>query len=128
MVAQPPSEPTGQSTARAGTPAEQIQRLYEDAESRAGEAMEGLVASNGFGELLSLLTSNAVAMIKVGGDAADTVIRTLRLAGRSDVARLSRQLARTEDKLELVLQELRYLQDREPPASPPRRPMPKPKS
>ncbi|MGI8530885.1 MAG: hypothetical protein ACR2KO_15580 [Geodermatophilaceae bacterium] len=126
MVAQPPSEPTEASTARAGTPAEQIQRLYEDAESRASEAMEGLVASNGFAELLSLLTSNVVALIKVGGDAADTLIRTLRLAGRSDVARLSRQLARTEDKLELVLQELRLLQDREPPP-PPRRPMPRAK-
>jgi hypothetical protein len=88
--------------------------------------MEGLVASNGFAELLSLLTSNVVALIKVGGDAADTLIRTLRLAGRSDVARLSRQLARTEDKLELVLQELRLLQDREPPP-PPRRPMPRAK-
>lgn len=97
------------------TPAEQVQRLYEEAETTASRSMETLVASNGFAELLSLLTSNAVALIKVGGDAADTVIRSLRLAGRSDVARLARQLARTEDKLELVLQELRRL---EPPPAP----------
>ena len=124
MVAQPAGGAAGE---RAGSRAEQIQQLYTDAESKAGEAMEGLVASNGFAELLSLLTSNAVALIKLGGDTADTVIRAARLAGRSDVARLSRQLARTEDKLELVLQELRGLQAGQRPAQPARRASPKSK-
>lgn len=118
MVAQPAD---GAGTERTGTRAEQIQQLYADAESKAGEAMEGLVASNGFAELLSLLTSNVVALVKVGGETADAVIRAARLAGRSDVARLSRQLARTEDKLELVLQELRALQAEEGAAQPVRR-------
>jgi hypothetical protein len=39
----------------------------------------------------------------------DLVLRNLRVAGRSDVVRLSRQLARTEDKLERVLQEVEEL-------------------
>jgi hypothetical protein len=35
----------------------------------------------------------------------------LRLAGRRDITRLGRQLGRTEDKLELVLQEVERLRD-----------------
>ena len=35
----------------------------------------------------------------------------MRLAGRADVTRLARQLHRTEDKLERVLQELEELRD-----------------
>jgi hypothetical protein len=39
------------------------------------------------------------------------MVRNMRLAGRADIARLGRQLARTEDKLETVLQEVERLQD-----------------
>jgi hypothetical protein len=39
----------------------------------------------------------------------DLALRNLRLAGRRDIVRLSRQLARTEDKLERVLQEVEAL-------------------
>ena len=39
------------------------------------------------------------------------VLRNLRLAGRADIMRLSRQLHRTEDKLERVLQEVESLRD-----------------
>jgi molecular chaperone GrpE (heat shock protein) len=44
-------------------------------------------------------------------DAVDLLWRNLRLAGRADVVRLSRQLHRTEDKLERVLQEVENLRD-----------------
>jgi hypothetical protein len=37
------------------------------------------------------------------------VLRNLRLAGRADVTRLARQLHRTEDKLERLLQEVEEL-------------------
>ena len=37
--------------------------------------------------------------------------RNLRLAGRADIVRLSRQLRRNEDKLESVLQEVESLRD-----------------
>ena len=46
----------------------------------------------------------------------DLVLRNLRLAGRRDVVRLARQLARTEDKLERVLQEVETLRDQLEPA------------
>ena len=39
----------------------------------------------------------------------DLVLRNLRIAGRADVVKLSRQLNRTEDKLELVLQQVEAL-------------------
>ena len=42
---------------------------------------------------------------------ADLVWRNLRLAGRADIIRLARQLHRTEDKLERVLQEVEELRD-----------------
>lgn len=41
----------------------------------------------------------------------DLVLRHLRIVGRSDIIRLARQLNRTEDKLELVLQRIEELQD-----------------
>ena len=39
------------------------------------------------------------------------MLRNLRIAGRADVTRLARQLHRTEDKLERVLQEIEALRD-----------------
>lgn len=89
---------------------EQIGRLYGEVESRAARAAEQLVARDSFGELLARATENVVALTKLGNDSVDLVLRNLRVAGRQDVARLGRQLARTEDKLELVLQEVERLQ------------------
>ena len=92
------------------TPAEEARRLYEEAETRTARAMEQLVARESFGELLARMTENVLAVAKLGNDAADLVVRNLRLAGRRDITGLARQLARTEDKLELVLQEVERLQ------------------
>jgi hypothetical protein len=41
----------------------------------------------------------------------DLIVRNMRIAGRRDVTNLGRQLARTEDKLELVLQEVERLRE-----------------
>jgi hypothetical protein len=92
------------------TPAEEARRLYEESETRTARAMEQLVARESFGELLARMTENVLAVAKLGNDAADLVVRNLRLAGRRDITGLARQLARTEDKLELVLQEVERLQ------------------
>ena len=46
-----------------------------------------------------------------GRDSADLVLRNLRIAGRADITRLARQLHRTEDKLERLLQEVEALRD-----------------
>jgi hypothetical protein len=93
------------------TPAEEARRLYEEAETRTARAMEEMVGRESFGELLAKVTENVLALTKIGNDAADLVVRNLRLAGRRDITGLARQLARTEDKLELVLQEVERLRD-----------------
>ena len=92
-------------------PTEQARRLYEDAEKRTATRMEELVKRDAFGELLARTTENILALTRIGNDVADLVVRNLRLAGRRDVASLGRQLARTEDKLERVLQEVERLQE-----------------
>jgi hypothetical protein len=42
----------------------------------------------------------------------DQAVRTTRLAARQDITGLARQLARTEDKLERLLQAVEQLEDR----------------
>jgi hypothetical protein len=91
------------------TPEQEARRLYEEAEARTAKAVEEVVGREGFGEILARMTDNVVALTRVGNDTWDLLVRNLRLAGRADVNRLARQLARTEDKLELVLQEVEGL-------------------
>jgi len=89
----------------------QVRRLFERSEAAAASATEELVQRDSFGELLAKVTENSMAVTKLGFDAMDLIVRNLRLAGRQDIARLGRQLARTEDKLERVLQEVEQLRD-----------------
>ena len=91
-------------------PAAEARRLYEEQESRTAKAWEEVVKRDAFGEVLARLTENTLAVMKIGNDVADLVVRNLRIAGRRDLASLGRQLARTEDKLEMVLQEVERLQ------------------
>jgi hypothetical protein len=99
-------------TEERSTPEQDVRRLYEEAESRFAKAAERMVSRESFGELLAMATENVVALTRIGFDAMDLVWSNLRLAGRRDVTRLARQLGRTEDKLELVLQEVERLRDR----------------
>ena len=87
----------------------QARRTAEEMEARTAKAAERLVSRDSFGELLARTTENAMALTKMGFDAMDLVVRNLRLAGRRDITNLGRQLARTEDKLEMVLQEVERL-------------------
>ncbi|MHB1568915.1 MAG: hypothetical protein ACYC0H_06895 [Solirubrobacteraceae bacterium] len=98
-------ERAGEGAANAG------QRMWEQAEADAARASERLVGSGGFSALLGQIAENAAALAKLSGDAMDIAWRNLRVAGRRDVVRLARQLARTEDKLERVLQEVEALRD-----------------
>jgi hypothetical protein len=93
------------------TSEERVRRLYEDAEKQSADAMEKTVRGNAFGELLARSTENVMGLTKIGFDTFDLVVRNLRIAGRKDVVQLNRQLARTEDKLERVLQEVEGLRD-----------------
>lgn len=85
------------------TPGDRARKQYEDAEKRAASSMESVVSSEGFAESLALFTSNAVALARVANAGVDQLVRATRLAGRRDITRLGRQIARTEDKLENVL-------------------------
>jgi hypothetical protein len=95
------------------TPTERrdFRRLYEDAEASMAQAMEKLVARPSFGVLLAQMSENVLALSRIASDSADLALSNLRIAGRRDVVRLERQLGRTEDKLETVLQELEGLRD-----------------
>ena len=95
----------------AQSPEEQVRALYEEAESNAAKAFEELVRMPSFGRLLALSAENTAAVTRIAFDAVDLLWRNLRLAGRADIVRLSRQLHRNEDKLERVLQEVESLRD-----------------
>jgi len=104
------------------SPADEVQRLYNEAETEMARAMEDLVSRDSFGSLLVRMTENVMGVTQIATGAIDLVVRNLRIAGRPDVTRLARQIARTEDKLELVLQEVERLSERlealQPPAQP----------
>lgn len=91
------------------SPDQEAARLYEGTEAATARAMETLVASGGFSALLVSVVENVAAVTRLGGDTMDLVLRNLRVASRRDIVRLGRQLARTEDKLERVLQEVEGL-------------------
>jgi hypothetical protein len=95
----------------AQSPEQQVRALYEEAESNTAKAFETLVNKPSFGQLLALSAENTAALTRIAFDGIDLVWRNLRLAGRADIVRLSRQLNRTEDKLERVLQEVEGLRD-----------------
>src|SRR3954451_6758188 len=97
--------------APAPTPDQEVRRLYEEAETRVARAAERVVSRDSFGELLAMVTENAVALTRIGNEAMDLVLRNLRVASRQDINRLTRALGRTEDKLEQVLQEVEELRD-----------------
>ena len=92
-------------------PEAEVRALYEQEESRTARAFEELVSKPSFGVLLARSAENVAAIARIGSDSADLVLRNLRLAGRADVTRLARQLHRTEDKLERLLQEVEELRD-----------------
>jgi hypothetical protein len=95
--------------ASAPKPETPVHELYEQAESRTARAFEELVSKPSFGVLLARSAENVAAVTRISSDIADLVLRNLRLAGRADVTRLARQLHRTEDKLERLLQEVEQL-------------------
>ncbi len=92
-------------------PDAQARALYEQAESSTAHAFEELVSKPSFGVLLARSAENVAAVARISSDLGDLVLRNLRLAGRADMTRLARQLHRTEDKLERLLQEVEDLRE-----------------
>jgi hypothetical protein len=101
----------GRDDGAGSSPQEQVRALYDDAEAKTAKAFEQAVGTSSFGGLMARSAENVAALTRVGADLADLALRNLRLAGRADIVRLSRQLHRTEDKLERVLQEVEHLRD-----------------
>src|SRR5438477_2700162 len=95
----------------APSPEQQVRALYEQTESQSANALEQLVSKPSFGRLMAVSAENVAALSRIGSEIADLVLRNLRLAGRADVVRLARQLHRTEDKLERLLQEIEEIRD-----------------
>jgi hypothetical protein len=95
-----------------GTPLTQAYRAYEQLEGRLSTALDQLVGSNGFADLLASSATNAMALTRLANGTVDQAVRATRLAARTDVTNLARQLARTEDKLERLLQAVEALQAR----------------
>jgi hypothetical protein len=85
--------------------------LLGELETQTANAMEQFVARPSFGRMLVAAAENVAALTRIGADVADLALSNLRIAGRADIVRLARQLQRTEDKLELVLQEVERLRD-----------------
>ena len=100
-------------------PADEVQRLYNESESAVAKAMEDLVARDSFASLLVRVTENVMGMAQIANGALDLVVRNTRLAGRADIVNLARQVGRTEDKLEMVLQEVEGLNARLDALAPP---------
>jgi hypothetical protein len=94
------------------SPADEVQRLYNEAESTVAKAMEDLVSRDSFASLLVRVTENVMGVTQIANGAIDLVVRNTRIAGRADVVKLARQIGRTEDKLEMVLQEVERLHER----------------
>jgi hypothetical protein len=86
-----------------------LRRILEEAESSFAQALEKLVAGPTFGLLIAQTAENMVALSRIARESADLALSNLRIAGRRDVVRLERQLGRSEDKLERLLQELEGL-------------------
>jgi hypothetical protein len=101
----------GEDDRQQQTPDEQLRRLFGQVEKQTAGAVEELVHRDAFGELLVRVTENAMQLTRIGFGVLDMTVRNLRLAGRSDLIRLGRQLARNEDKLERVLEEVETLQE-----------------
>jgi hypothetical protein len=86
-------------------------QYLDDVLAAASPGLEDVVNSKAFGHMLAQSAGNLVALHRLGNDALDLVIRNARLAGRSDVTSLHRQLSRNEDKLEMVLESVERLED-----------------
>jgi outer membrane murein-binding lipoprotein Lpp len=88
---------------------ERAAEMFRASETAFAKLTEQLVRRDSFGEVLAWTTENVMALTKIAFDVGDSVVRSLRLAGRADINRLARQLGRTEDKLEALLQEIEAL-------------------
>ena len=90
-------------------PSHRAAEMFRESETASAKLAEQLVQRDSFGEVLAWTTENVMSLTRIAFEVGDLIVRNLRLAGRADINRLASQLARTEDKLELLLQEVEIL-------------------
>lgn len=91
--------------------AQRLRGQFDDFLSTAAPGLEEVTTSKAFGTMLAQAVGNMVSLHRIGNDVLDLAIRNARLAGRADVTSLHKQLARTENKLEHVLEVVERLED-----------------
>jgi BMFP domain-containing protein YqiC len=107
------NQSSGQGPSDKGAdPLAQAYAAYEQLEGRLSTAMDQLVATNGFAEIFTTSATNIMAIMRIVNGGVDQAVRATRLAVRQDITGLARQLARTEDKLERLLQAVEQLEER----------------
>jgi hypothetical protein len=92
------------------TDTDDVREQVEQVEAATAKAMEEVATGEAFGALLARTAENAAAVMAFWAASCDAVLRSLRVAGRQDVARLGARIAQTDDKLERVLEEIYVLQ------------------
>lgn len=98
--------------AQPNDPVAQAYAAYEQLEGKLSTAMDSLVATNGFAELFTTSATNVMALVRMANGAVDQAVKVTRLAAKEDLVGLARQLARTEDKIERLLQLVESLEAR----------------
>lgn len=93
------------------TGAQSFRGQFDEFLSTAAPGLEEVTTSKAFGTMLAQAVGNMVALHRIGNDVLDLAIRNARLAGRADVTSLHKQLVRTENKLEHVLEVVERLED-----------------
>jgi hypothetical protein len=91
-------------------PLDSLRKMAAAFEDQTDTAMEHLISSEGFSELLVRVTENVLALANINAAIWEQMLRNLRLAGLRDIDRLAGQMTRTEDKLELLWQAVERLE------------------
>ena len=89
----------------------QFRKLIDEFLAAAAPPVEDVVNTKAYGEMLGQTLANLVALNRINSDVMDLAWRNLRIASRADIVSLHRQLARTEDKLEMVLEAVERLEE-----------------
>ena len=91
-------------------PLDSLRKMAAAFEEQTDTAMEQLISSEGFSELLVRVTENVLALANINAAIWEQMLRNLRLAGLRDIDRLARQMMRNEQKLELLWQAVERLE------------------
>ncbi len=81
------------------------------AEKTAEQQLTQLVGSDSFARFVAESMGTTMGLVKLWSDAFELGVKTLRLPSQSELTRISRQVARLEDKLEDILVAVERLEE-----------------